>query len=124
MPLTDTKNYKISKVEKTNTKEQEELASQVFLKQIESFSPRPTEMNSFKMAIMDRRKSDKPEGSIVRKSPEIKTEEKNFPEDIFRSKSKEKSSDKGKDTNRTRQPFKVYKNLAEEQKSEHKIPDQ
>jgi hypothetical protein len=80
-------------------------------------------MNSFKNAIMDRRKSEKPEGSIVRKSPEIKTEEKKLPEDIFRSKSKDKSPGKLKDTSRTRQPFKLYKNLTEEEKSEQKSAD-
>ena len=81
-------------------------------------------MNSFKNAIMDRRKSEKPEGSIVRKSPEIKTEEKKLPEDIFRSKSKEKSPGKLNDTSRTRQPFKLYKNLTDEEKSEQKSADQ
>ena len=80
-------------------------------------------MNSFKNAIMDRRKSEKPEGSIVRKSPEIKTEEKKLPEDIFRSKSKDKSPGKLKDTSRTRQPFNLYKNLTEEEKSEQKSAD-
>ena len=81
-------------------------------------------MNSFKNAIMDRRKSEKPEGSIVRKSPEIKTEEKKLPEDIFRSKSKDKSPVKLNDTSRTRQPFKLYKNLTDEEKSEQKSADQ
>jgi len=80
-------------------------------------------MNSFKNAIMDRRKSEKPEGSIVCKSPEIKTEEKKLPEDIFRSKSKDKSPGKLKDTRKTRQPFKLYKNLTEEEKSEQKSAD-
>lgn len=69
---------------------------------------------------MDRRKSEKPEGSIVRKSPEIKTEDRKLPEDIFRSISK----DKLKDNSRTRQPFKLYKNLSDEEKSEQRSADQ
>jgi hypothetical protein len=81
-------------------------------------------MNSFKNAIMDRRKSEKPEGSIVRKSPELKTEDKKLPEDIFRSKSKDRSPGKSKDTSRTRQPFKVYKDLTDDEKSEQKSADQ
>jgi hypothetical protein len=74
-------------------------------------------MNSFKNAILERRKSEKPES--LRKSPESKPSA-----DIFRSTQKDSSRSpvRVKDHSKTRPPFKIYNETTDEEKSVHKQP--
>lgn len=83
----------------------------------EENSPRPTDMNSFKNAIMERRKSEKPES--LRKSPERKIDAGKLSDDIFSSKQKDayQSPDRVRDHSKTRQPFKIYAETTDEEKS-------
>jgi hypothetical protein len=86
-------------------------------------SPRPTEMNSFKNAILERRKSAQPDS--LRKSPDRRIDVNKLPDDIFSSKAKDtkKTAERVQDTSKTRKPFKIYTETTDDEKSAHKNHD-
>lgn len=74
-------------------------------------------MNSFKNAILERRKSAQPES--LRKSPDRKIDVNKLPDDIFASKAKDayKSPARVQDNSKAKKPFKIYTETTDEEKS-------